>query len=152
MAIAEACTTAWGPGWLAAEGTPVMGASSIVAATDRVTSAPRAPTLADARAARRARHPNRRPAAPAPPTVGDATAPAPPTVGPAPAPPPPPAPAPAPPTIADLAPVRPTNDVHRAGIDLDDVDEADLVPVKEVLKPRRPGHRAAGGRPRSCWC
>ncbi len=39
VAIAEAATAAWGPGWLAAEGTPVMGASSIVAATDRVTSA-----------------------------------------------------------------------------------------------------------------
>ena len=122
VAIAEAATEAWGPGWLAAEGTPVMGASSIVAATDRITSAPRAPTVADA-------------AAPAPPTVGDATAPAPPTVGEAAAAVPP---APAPPTIADLAPVRPTNDVHRTGVDLADVDEADLVPVKEVLTPPTP--------------
>ncbi len=96
VAIAEAATAAWGPGWLAAEGTPVMGASSIVAATDRVTSAPRAPTLAD-----------------------QAVTPV----------------APAPPTIADRAPVRPTNDVHRAGVDLGDVAEADLVPVKEVLTP-----------------
>lgn len=46
LAIAEACTNARGPGWLAAEDTPVMGASAIVSATDRVTSAPRPPTVA----------------------------------------------------------------------------------------------------------
>jgi hypothetical protein len=148
VAIAEAATTAWGVGWLAAEGTPVMGASSIVAATDRITSAPRAPTLADAApSASPAPSASSAPptvgdaAAPAPPTIGDAAAPAPATIGeadPAQAPTPPPTPAvptPAPPTIADLAPVRPTNDVHRAGIGLDEVAEDDLVPVKEVLKP-----------------
>jgi Protein kinase domain len=132
VAIAEAATSAWGAGWLAAEGTPVMGASSIVAATDRVTTPPRAPTLADQAVAAPVE------ATPAPRTVADAA-----PVTPADATPPPPAPAPptiadlapAPPTIADLAPVRPTNDVHRAGVDLADVDEGDLVPVKEVLTP-----------------
>jgi hypothetical protein len=124
VAIAEAATAAWGPGWLAAEGTPVMGASSIVAATDRVTSAPRPPTVIDEAAA-----PAQPPGlAAAPPTIGEAEAPTPPPEPPAP-------PAPAPPTIADLQPVRPTNDVHHTGVDLADVDETDLVPVKEVLTP-----------------
>ena len=35
IALAEACTSVWGPGWLAAEGVPVMGAGSVVAATER---------------------------------------------------------------------------------------------------------------------
>ena len=37
VALAEACTATWGPGWLSAEGTPVMGAGPILAATERVT-------------------------------------------------------------------------------------------------------------------
>jgi Protein kinase domain len=36
VALASACTGAWGPGWLPSGGTAVMGASSIVAATERV--------------------------------------------------------------------------------------------------------------------
>ncbi len=40
VALAEACTTAWGPGWLLTDGTPVMGASSIVAATERPSTPP----------------------------------------------------------------------------------------------------------------
>jgi Protein kinase domain len=35
IGLAEACTSVWGPGWLAAEGVPVMGAGSVVAATER---------------------------------------------------------------------------------------------------------------------
>lgn len=143
VAIAEAATSAWGPGWLAAEGTPVMGASSIVAATDRVTTPPRAPTLAgsavapaeDAPAPLTSGDAAPADAAPAPPTIGDAVPVTPADTSDATALPPPAAAAPAPPTIADLAPVKPTNDVHRVGVDLADVDEGDLVPVKEVLTP-----------------
>jgi serine/threonine-protein kinase len=40
IAVAEAATEAWGPGWLMRASLPVMAASSIVAATQRVTSAP----------------------------------------------------------------------------------------------------------------
>jgi serine/threonine protein kinase len=36
VALASACTAAWGPGWLPTGGTSVMGASSILAATERV--------------------------------------------------------------------------------------------------------------------
>ena len=126
LAIAEACTTAWGPGWLTAEGSPVMGASAIVSATERVTSAPRPPTVADAEPV--AAPPN----APAPPTVAGApNAPAPPTVAgdPAPA-------APAPPTVAaPTTAVRPTVSAHSAGVQLQDVQETDLVPVQTVLIP-----------------
>jgi Protein kinase domain len=125
LAVAEACTSAWGPGWLAAEGTPVMGASAIVSATDRVTAAPRPPTVVDAAPVVA---PN---ATPAKPTIADAA-----TVSP----PAPPA-APKPPTVATpaaappAAPVRPTIAGHSGGVQLQDVQEADLVPVQAVLIP-----------------
>jgi len=137
VAIAEACTAAWGPGWLAAEGTPVLGATSIVSATERVT-APRPATVAD--------EPVVAPAdtAPKPPTVAapDAVvaapdAPKPPTVADVPPPTPPAPPAAAPPAGAPAAaaPVRPTIGPHTAGIALADLSEADLVPVQTVLTP-----------------
>lgn len=108
LAIAEACTTAWGTGWLAAEGTPVMGAGSIVAATERVTTPPRPPTISDQGPTPAA--------APAPPTIAD-TAP------------------PRPPTIADAPPVRPAGTEHDQGAQLTDVAEDELVPVQDVLTP-----------------
>jgi hypothetical protein len=37
IALAEGCTSAWGPGWLAAEGVAVMGAAPVVAITERVS-------------------------------------------------------------------------------------------------------------------
>jgi serine/threonine-protein kinase len=37
LGVAEACTAAWGPGWLESEGVPLMGAGRIVAATERQT-------------------------------------------------------------------------------------------------------------------
>ncbi len=37
IALAEACTSVWGPGWLAAEAVPVMGAASVVAVTERIS-------------------------------------------------------------------------------------------------------------------
>ena len=40
VALAEACTSVWGPGWLAAEGVPVMGAGPVVAATERMSMSP----------------------------------------------------------------------------------------------------------------
>ncbi|MGH3612067.1 MAG: serine/threonine-protein kinase [Pseudonocardia sp.] len=42
VALAGACTGAWGPGWLSAEPVPVMGASAIVVASERSTAAPHA--------------------------------------------------------------------------------------------------------------
>jgi Na+-transporting methylmalonyl-CoA/oxaloacetate decarboxylase gamma subunit len=36
IALAEACTSVWGPGWLSAEGVAVMGAGSVVAVTERM--------------------------------------------------------------------------------------------------------------------
>lgn len=38
LELAEACTAAWGPGWLAGATTPVMGASSVVAVTERASA------------------------------------------------------------------------------------------------------------------
>jgi hypothetical protein len=132
LAIAEACTNAWGPGWLAAEGTPVMGASAIVSATDRVTSAPRPPTVAGAA-------PVVVPdAAPASATIADPDAL---ILGDAAGPPPPPSPPaaslmpPAASLMPPAAPVRPTVSVHSGGVLLQDVQEADLVPVQAVLIP-----------------
>jgi serine/threonine-protein kinase len=129
LAIAEACTTAWGPGWLAAEGTPVMGASSIVAVTERVSAPPRGPTLADAvpAAPEAAGASPAPPRTPAPPTVAD--------VSPASPPAPPLAAAAQMPAPAPAAPVRPTVATHAGGVQLDRVAEADLVPVKEVMVP-----------------
>ena len=127
LAIAEACTTAWGPGWLTAEGSPVMGACG-----HRVRHrAGHLRTAPSHRGRRRTRHGAPR-HAPAPPTVAGApNAPAPPTVAgdPAPA-------APAPPTVAaPTTAVRPTVSAHSAGVQLQDVQEADLVPVQTVLIP-----------------
>jgi hypothetical protein len=137
LAVAEACTTAWGPGWLAAEGTPVIGANAIVSATDRVTAPPRPPTIVEPTVEPPVEPPVGPPARPA--TIADdstATAPRPPTVadvG------PPVTPAPAPPTASAAATVgavvRPTIGVHRSGAPLADMKESDLVPVQAVLIP-----------------
>ena len=40
VAVAEAATAAWGPGWLTRSSVPVLAAGSIVAATERVTGVP----------------------------------------------------------------------------------------------------------------
>jgi hypothetical protein len=125
LALAEACTVAWDPGWLAAEHVPVMGASELVSATERVTapvvSAPPAPA---APATVQRGH------APAPPTVARAegavstvgqTAPSPTDL-------------PKPPTI--VRPVRPSVTLRpRGGAVLDDIGEADLVPLMVKAPP-----------------
>ncbi len=117
VALAEACTTAWGPGWLPTDGTPVMGASSIVAATER-PSTPPAPSVPGST-------PVAADAGPAPATVARPEPGAP--------------PAGAPSTMArpPATPVRPTITSHARAAALDDVTEgaADLVPLKEVLTP-----------------
>ena len=112
VALAEACTAAWGPGWLPADSTPVMGANSIVAATERPSGPPASPTLETTPVAAEA--------GPAPATVPRPAAGAPATVA-------------RPPTT----PVRPTVTVHTRSAALADVAEgsADLVPLKEVLTP-----------------
>ena len=118
VALAEACTAAWGPGWLPTDGTPVMGASSIVAATER-PSTPPVPTASQGAVAVAGD------AGPAPATMAR-----PPAGGP---------PAGAPPTVTrpPTTPVRPTITAHARAAALDDVTEgaADLVPLKEVLTP-----------------
>ena len=112
VALAEACTAAWGPGWLPTDGTPVMGASSIVSATERPSTPPTPPAPESTIAAADA--------GPAPATMARPAAGAPPTVA-------------RPPTT----PMRPTITAHAHAAALDDVTEgvADLVPLKEVLTP-----------------
>ena len=67
VAIAEAATSAWGPGWLAAEGTPVMGAS-----VHRGRHRPGHDAAPGADPGRRAVAPaESMEAAPAPPTIGE---------------------------------------------------------------------------------
>ncbi len=128
VALAEACTAAWGVGWLGRGGMRVMADDAIVAATERPSGVPAATTPASAQAA-----------APAPPT--ELVAPPPATAAPA-APTelvaPPPATAAPPPLV-----VRPTITVH-AGVVVIPASEdirPDLVPVSEVLAsaPLRPG-------------
>ncbi|HUO48972.1 MAG TPA: serine/threonine-protein kinase [Acidimicrobiales bacterium] len=125
VALAEACTTAWGPGWLPTDGTPVMGASSIVAATERVTSPP-SPTPTPTAAPPPAAPPTAAPPAAAPQTVAST-------------PPATPAPPGAPPTVVKppAAPVRATITTHARSAALADVTEgvAELVPLKEVVSP-----------------
>ncbi|MGH9224181.1 MAG: serine/threonine-protein kinase [Acidimicrobiales bacterium] len=105
VALAEAATAAWGPGWLGRGDTPVMGAGKIVAATERasgpVGGAP--PTEAAA------------PAVPAPPTEAAAAS------GPR-----------AVPTERPRG--RPSVAARPLAASLDEIDVADLVPVNEVLK------------------
>ena len=114
VALAEAATAAWDPGWLGRGETPVMGASRIVAATERASSPP-------------AREPNRVGGPPAPSTVKGSD-PVPPTAPPAPRP-------PAPPTER----TRPSVAVRPPARPLEEMDAADLVPVSQVLKrPPRP--------------
>jgi serine/threonine-protein kinase len=110
LALARACTASWGPGWLTAEGSAVMGAGSIVAATEgNIEGA-------------------LRPATPSAPVTGGS--------GPAAAtglasaveaiPPPPPG-----------VSVRPPVTSHASGPDLADLDQpvADLVPLRDVVVP-----------------
>jgi serine/threonine-protein kinase len=107
VALAEACTSVWGPGWLAAEGVPVMGPGSIVGATERLSVPP--------------------PGQAGPPTAGAPTAvPAPPTV----------VRQPPPPTLARARAtvVRPASTSHAEGAVLVDLKESDLVPVQQVIK------------------
>jgi serine/threonine-protein kinase len=122
VALAEAATAAWGPGWLGQGDTPVMGASRIVAATERASSPARAEWAAagDHQPAPSAVQPSSATPpreSPAPPTEAS------------------PAAAKAPPTER----TRPSVAVHRHARPLDEIDAAELVPVSQVLqRPRRP--------------
>jgi len=108
LKLAEASTAAWGPGWLAGETTPVMGASNIVAVTERpsTAAAPRDGAELSGPAARAEPHSP----TPSPPTVVR------------------------PPVTP---PVRPTVSVRAHGTRLDEVSEpaAELMPLREVVKP-----------------
>ncbi len=142
LALAEACTSVWGPGWLAAEGVPVMGAGSVVAATERMSM----PRTAHAFA----------PSAPPPParTVPGPTevrSPHPPPLTPAPLVPAPLVPAamtPGPlasPSLqrARTTVVKPASSTHVEGVRASRLQEtpyANFVPVQQIVKaPARPG-------------
>ena len=107
LALAEAATSAWSPGWLGEGQLHVMSSTAIAAVTERASASDK-----------------RRPA---PQTIGAATRPAPETVAKAPV--TEAAAAPAPPVER----VRPTSVVRRGGGRLDEVDAGDLVPVSDVL-------------------
>ena len=119
IALAEACTSVWGPGWLAAEGVPVMGAGSVVAATERLSGYPTGQAPA--------------PPAPAAPTTSVGEAPGPTAVRP----PPPPL------QRAWATTVRPASTQRVGGTRLTELQPAslsDLVPVQQMVKsPPRPG-------------
>ena len=111
LALARACTASWGPGWLTAEGMPVMGAANFVAATESSTG------MAT------------RPSTPPGPATGVAGA-----VDDIPPPPPAPPSSPAAPASA----VHPPVGARRAtGPVLADLGEpaVDLVPLKDVVVP-----------------
>jgi Protein kinase domain len=108
VALARACTDTWGPGWLLAEGSSVMGTASMTAATtegsSRVT-----PSTVDA--------------APAPGATGVAPA--------VDIPPPPPA-------LPDEPAVKAAVTSHAPGADLADMSTeavAELVPLRDVVVP-----------------
>jgi serine/threonine-protein kinase len=126
VALAEVCTAAWGPGWLTAEGVPVMGAAPVVAATERL-SLDFTPAAA----------PFQQLGTPTP-TVGTASAPAPTVVRP-----------PTPPELqrARSTIVRPVPSERAEGVaiaDLQGAAVADLVPLQQVVKgpPRATKHLA----------
>jgi hypothetical protein len=120
LALAEAATAAWKPGWLAAGQMNVMSSTAIAAVTERASAPRRAPETV---------------AAAPPPSDATPTSPVPIPAPPTEVTPPPPAPVPAPPTEK----VRPASAAPRGGGRLEDIDAADLVPVKEVLpRPSSP--------------
>lgn len=116
IALAEACTSVWGPGWLAAERVPVMGAGPVVAATERFSASPTAQAPAGG--------------GPAPPPAGAAG----PTV----------AGNPPPPTLqrARATIIRPASTERVGESRLTEVQEAsfaNFVPVQQIVKsPPRP--------------
>jgi serine/threonine-protein kinase len=134
IALAEAATASWGPGWPSARAhVAVMGAGPILAATERPTGAGTGGTGDTGNGGTGT-------ASPAPATVArEAPAPAPPPGSPA----PPAAPAPAaPPTPVASARVRPTVMAHARWLPPPDVDVLQLVPVRLVL-PRPPAPKRA---------
>ncbi|MGW6377541.1 protein kinase domain-containing protein [Rhodococcus sp. NPDC055112] len=151
IALAAASTGRWGPGWLATEGIPVMGADTIVTAAGMGTAPP--PTLVDGeQPPLPVTRPLARPATgtstvgevgeptvagvgeptvagvgePTVAAVGEptATGSVPPRTAPLPG---SPVPSQTPPTV------RPTISVHARGVRLIDVADTDLVPVRSVV-------------------
>ncbi len=124
VALAEACTTVWGPGWLAAEGVPVMGAGPVVAATERLSMSPTGQAPAGAYEA----------------TSGAAAGGA---AGPTVVRQPPPPPL----QRARAMVVRPASTQRLGGTGLTELQQAspaDLVPVQQIVKsPPRPGFSLA---------
>jgi hypothetical protein len=124
IALAEACTTVWGPGWLAAEAVPVMGAGPVVAATERLSMSATGQVPAGADPATSAA------------TVGGAGGPT--VVRQAP---------PPPLQRARATVVRPASTQRLGGTGLTQLQEAspaDLVPVQQIVKsPPRPGFSIA---------
>jgi Protein kinase domain len=120
-ALAEGCTAVWGPGWLAAESVPVMGAGPVVAITERVSmSSPGQAAAAGPVASRAAPSPGApSPGAPSPgPTVAGR-------------PPPPPL------QRARGTIVRPAATERAGGTRLPELETAsfaNLVPVQQIVK------------------
>ncbi len=135
VALAEACTTVWGPGWLAAEGVPVMGAGPVVAATERLSMSPTGQAPAGAYEA----------------TSGAAAGGA---AGPTVVRQPPPPPL----QRARATVVRPASTQRLGGTGLTELQQAspaDLVPVQQIVKsPPRPGFSLAIAVPHlpPPWC
>lgn len=134
IALAEACTTAWGTGWLGRGSVRVMAAESMLAVTERpsgqVVSPLEGPSAAGVEGPR-ANGPD--PPRGAPDTEMVSPRPAPPTEH-----------------VSALVPVvvRPTMTVHAAVVVLERDHPSELVPVGQVLvrRPARPGRKllAAG--------
>ncbi|GAA4485606.1 hypothetical protein GCM10023094_40670 [Rhodococcus olei] len=142
IALAGASTGRWGPGWLAAEGIPVMGADSIVTAAGlgRVAgptpSGDEEPPLPMTRphggACREAEAATAQPTAPSAPAGDTVTARSTAAGGPADTRAAPGPTAPAGPATAGRT-VRPSITVHTRGARLVDVANTDLVPVRSVF-------------------
>ena len=111
LALAEACTAAWGPGWLNAESVPLMGSNALMAMTTASAPLVGEPTVSarpDAGEQQTMVRPGRVP-------TSEELVPSPPT------------------SIA--VPVRRTITVRARGVGIVDVDAQQLVPVQQVIPP-----------------
>ncbi|EID79767.1 MULTISPECIES: serine/threonine-protein kinase [Rhodococcus] len=133
IALAGASTGRWGPGWLAAEGIPVMGADTIVTAAG-IGIAP-SPTLTEGGQGEHPSLPVTRPLAKSSAQESEPFATPPPTTEPTATQRPPRTESGEPRATEPPPPVvRPSITVHTAGVRLADVSDTDLVPVRTVVE------------------
>jgi hypothetical protein len=113
IAVAEAATVAWGPGWLGRSDLPVLAATAIVAVTERASGPTPAQAAGDVAVSGGGR-------GPAPPTEAETAV---------------STPAPGPPSVR----VHPTVAVHTGAAPIDEESPPEFVPLHEVLeRPPRP--------------